>query len=58
MHQIAGSVPDVWLQGMGFFALQVSLFLALAMYSQRMQGPARGVFRKATSSEKASFTDE
>jgi class 3 adenylate cyclase len=37
MHQIAGSVPDVWLQGMGFFALQVSLFLALAMYSQRMQ---------------------
>jgi GGDEF domain-containing protein len=36
MHQIAGSVPEVWLQGMGFFALQLSLFLALSMYTQRI----------------------
>jgi hypothetical protein len=36
VYQIAGYTPDVWLQGVGFFALQASLLLSLALHSLRL----------------------
>jgi adenylate cyclase len=36
VYQIAGYTPDVWLQGLGFFALQASLLLSLALHSLRL----------------------
>jgi len=36
VYQINGRIPDVWLQGIGFFALQLSLLLSLALHTLRL----------------------
>ncbi|MEI8096301.1 MAG: adenylate/guanylate cyclase domain-containing protein [Spirochaetales bacterium] len=35
-YQIVGLIPVAWLQGVGFFALEASMFLSLALHSNRM----------------------
>ncbi|MBU0954266.1 MAG: adenylate/guanylate cyclase domain-containing protein [Spirochaetes bacterium] len=36
VYQVMGTVPVVWLQGMGFFVLEGSMFFTLALHSNRM----------------------
>lgn len=36
IYQVTGNMPLIWLQGLGFFALQGSMFLSLSLQSTRL----------------------